>query len=40
MVNKFISINGGGYGQTYKVHINPFYGVKTACMILGGDLNE
>ena len=40
MINKTLLIDGGGYGQTYKVHIKPSYGVKTTYMVLGGELNE
>ena len=40
MINKTLFINGGGYGQTYKVHIKPSYNVKITYMVLGCELNE
>lgn len=36
MINNTLFINGSGYGQTYKVHINSSYDVKTTSRILGG----
>lgn len=40
MINKILLIDVGKYGQAYKVHIKPSYSIKTAYMVLGGELNE
>ena len=39
MINKTLFINGGWYGQTDKVLINPSYDVKTVCVFLWGEIN-
>lgn len=40
MIKKILLINGGGYGQTDKVHIKPSYNIKTTPMVLGGECYE
>ena len=39
MINKTLFINGGWYGQTDKVLINPSYSPKTTYIFLGGEIN-
>lgn len=39
MINNTLFINGRWYEQTYKVHINSSYDIKTAYVFLGGEMN-